>query len=396
MTKNTNLFESKVLNWLKIPEYIRQEFMEEAAQKNDFSMRIICIIIFVIELFNIFRVLFMSASGLSTLNNRIYFSMYCALIAVAVLWLVLQVWLKRATPKIRVIVQCTATGLMLLWHMGLNSYDLYRDPNAGVAVITTALLALALFIQQPPWYCVLQSVVGYVLFWLIMAPRLSGGDRLNMTITFVVAFSVSMTYAHHTSITLKQQKQILQMNARLHELVQLDPLTGLLNKTAVEYRVEQILEGVIQTGKSNGITLFLLDMDEFKKINDSYGHPCGDHVLTETSEAIRRAFSDADMLGRVGGDEFAVIYNHAITEERAYALRQDLVKYMDEITWEDRPVNVGCSVGVTICDMPKCTYHQLYSETDRILYRAKENGRGRCCVEQLSWSENVSSEVVAV
>lgn len=388
MRKIQNLFKHGLHVELQIPGYIRQEFMQEAVRKNNFSLWIICVIIFASELFNIARVLFWSKSGLTTQNNRIYFYMYCILILLAVVWLVLRRPLQRVPVRFQWATQYVLTGLILLWHMGLNTYDLYRDPAAGTTILTTALMGLALLIQSPPWYNVAQLAVDYLLFRLIMGPYLDAGDRLNMTITFVVALAVSLTHAHHTAVMLKQQKRVVEVNAKLQELVQRDPLTGLLNKTTVECWADQVLHSLEQTGKGGGLTLFLLDLDEFKKVNDQYGHPCGDYVLVETAEAMRCVFPDAVGLGRIGGDEFAVLYDRPMTEAQAIALGQRLVEQLGTIRWQDQTLGMQCSVGACICIQPQCTYQRLYAETDQMLYRAKETGRGRCCVRQLASMEN--------
>lgn len=369
-------------------EPIRREFLRESVRKNDFSLWIICAIVFVAEGFNIIRVVFLSSSGLGTRNNRIYFSMYCALILIALLWLALRPALRRGTVRLRWAAQCVMTGLLFLWHMGLNTYDLYRDPAAQTTVLTTALLGLALLIQSPPAYTTAMFAAGYLLFSIVMAPLLEAGDRLNLTITFVVALAVSLTHAHHTFVTLKQQKQIVETNAKLQELVRLDPLTGLLNKTTVECRAEQLLCGLGPVGGMDGLTLFLVDLDEFKEINDRYGHPCGDHVLVETAEAMRRVFPDAAGLGRIGGDEFAVLYDQPLTPEQAMALSERLMAGLGNIRWQGSPLEVHCSVGVCVCTRPRCSYRQLYAETDRVLYQAKEGGRGRCCVLKLQHAES--------
>lgn len=394
--KIQHLFKDRLLLELQIPGYIRQEFLQESVRKNDFSLRIICAIIFAAELFNIARVVIWSQVGLGTRNNRIYFAMYCTLILIAVLWLVLRRLLHRSTAGRQWAAQYVVTSLMFLWHMGLNTYDLYRDPAAGTAVLTTALLGLSLLIQSPPCYSAAQLAAGYLLFRVIMAPLLDTGDRLNLTITFVVALAVSLAHTHHISIMLKQQKQIVEMNTTLQELVHQDPLTGLLNKTTVECWAEQLLHGLDHTGRSSGLTLFLVDMDEFKRINDHYGHPCGDHVLVETAEAIRRVFPDATGLGRIGGDEFAVLYGRPLTQTHAMSLGQGLVEQLGKIQWLNRPIEVQCSVGACICTRPQCTYQQLYAHTDRILYQAKKAGRGRCCVQQLKYTEKNLFEKVGI
>lgn len=396
MRKIQNLFKHRLLSDLQIPGYIQQEFLQEAVQKNNFSMQIICAIIFAAELFNIARVVFWSKSGLGTRNNQIYFSMYCILLFLAVLWLVLRHPLQRASVRFQWVVQYIMTGLIFLWHMGLNTYDLYRDPAAGTTVLTTALLGLALLIQSPPWYTMVQLAVEYVLFRIVTVPLLDTGDRLNMTITFVVALAVSLEHAHHTAVLLKQQKQVVEVNAKLQELVQRDPLTGLLNKTTVECWAEQMLHGLEQTERTGGMALFLVDLDEFKGVNDRYGHPCGDYVLVETAEAMRRVFLDAAGLGRIGGDEFAILYDHPMTEEQAMALGKGLVARLENIQWQDQPLGIRCSVGVCICTKSGCTYQHLYRVTDRMLYLAKETGKGRCCVRRLVQTEDDQLEEVLV
>lgn len=382
-----NIFKHGLLFELKIPGYIRREFLQESVRKNDFSLRIICVIIFASEFYNLVRVVFWSKSGLGTRNNRIYFSMYCALILLAVLWLAVRRPLRQLPVCFQWGMQYAVTGLIFLWHMVLNTYDLYRNPTAGTTVLTTALLGLSLLIQAPPWCSAAQFVVGYLLFRAIMAPLLDTGDQLNLTITFVVALAVSLAHAHHTAVTLKQQKQIVEINAKLQELVQRDPLTGLLNKTTVECWAEQLVHGLRRAGSTGGLTLFLVDLDEFKGINDRYGHPCGDHVLIETAEAMRCTFSDAAGLGRIGGDEFVVLYDRPLTEARAMELGRELAELLGKIQWQNQPIEVQCSVGVCICTQAPCTYQQLYADTDRMLYQAKEAGRSRCCVRRLDCAE---------
>lgn len=382
MHKIRNLIRHRLLRELQIPDYILQEFLRESVRKNSFSLQFICSIIFAVELFNIARVLLWTQAGLGTRNNRIYFAMYCALILIAVSWLVLRHLLRQANVGQRLAAQYVMANLMFLWHMGLNTYDLYRDSTAGTGVMTTALLGLALLIQSTPFYCVVQLSVGYLLFWVVMAPLLDAGDRINLTITFVVALAVSLVHAHHLSVTLKQHKQIVEINQKLQELAHQDPLTGLLNKATMECWTEQVLQELGHPGKPDGLTLFLADLDEFKKINDCYGHPCGDHVLAETADAIRHIFPDATGLGRIGGDEFAVLYNRPLTRTQVMTLSQQLGEQLWKIRWQNQSLNIQCSVGVCICIQPQCTYQRLYTDTDRLLYQAKKGGKGQCCVQQ--------------
>src|SRR5699024_9894646 len=142
------------------------------------------------EGFNIARVLNTSV-GLGTRNNRIYFSLYCALLFIAALWLVLWRLLRRAPAGAQWAAQYAVTCLMLLWHLTLNAYDLLRDPDGETTVLTTALLGLAFLIQSPAAYSAVQIGACYLLFRAVMAPVLDTGDQLYLTITFAVALAVS-------------------------------------------------------------------------------------------------------------------------------------------------------------------------------------------------------------
>ena len=114
-------------------------------------------------------------------------------------------------------------------------------------------------------------------------------------------------------------------------------------------------------------------------------HLCGTRqaFLLSADEVMRCVFPDAAALGRIGGDEFAVLYDRPITEAQARLLGERLVEQLGAIQWQTQPLAVQCSVGVCVCTRPGCTYQQVYAETDRMLYQAKKNGKGRCYVRRL-------------
>lgn len=368
---------TRIRNFLVLPSEIREDFWRESLRKNSLSLQVICVIIFGVELYNICRVLFWSRSGLGTLNNRIYFSMYCTLMAVAVLCLVLERLLRGASIRVRWAVQYVVILLLLLWHVGLNAYDLYRNPDAGLTVFITAILGLAIFIRMSAPFSFLGFGLAYGFFQITSAHMLSSGDVLNITITVVVAIAVSLTNARHGAVDLLQRREIVQINARLQELVLKDPMTGLLNKEAMKQLVEQSLE------KGGELTFIMVDLDDFKVINDNCGHPCGDYVLIETAQKLRTVFPNAAGIGRIGGDEFAVLLDGALEEAAVRSMGEQMIREIGGIHWQGQKMNVCCSLGISRCGCP-ISYEQLYLETDRALYRAKGNGKGCCCFCQIS------------
>ena len=123
--------------------------------------------------------------------------------------------------------------------------------------------------------------------------------------------------------------------------------------------------------------LFILDIDYFKAINDTFGHPKGDWVLKQVAQTLEENFGPTDILGRLGGDEFAV-YAQAI-KEPADALEkgQRLLERLHQIAiTADQPITV--SIGAAI-SRPGQSYDELYQQADQALYQAKRKGRN--CLE---------------
>ena len=358
-----------------IPVDVLPEFWNTALQRNRISLFVICIMIFGMELLNIVRVLFWSASGLSTLNNRIYFGLYCTLFAAAAVYLLLNYFFRSREALPNRLLQYGAVWFFLVWHVVLNSYDLMRNPDAEVIVYVTAVLGLSIFILMPAKYAFVIYATAYLLFMVLTGATLTSGDRLNITFSTIVALAIALTSCHHHTMIISQRLEISRMNEKLRILAQRDALTGLLNKAAFQRRVEARLEEA-------GTVLLIADLDNFKTVNDRYGHPCGDLVLKEVALCIGSTFPDAIDIGRIGGDEFAILVANQ-TEPRLHAAAQELIQSISKITFHGQEVGVGCSIGGCQIGHTAVSYAQLYSETDQALYQAKACGKNQFCLKRL-------------
>lgn len=167
---------------------------------------------------------------------------------------------------------------------------------------------------------------------------------------------------------------------RLSELAFRDGLSGLFNRTAARDAIEETL----RTGESELVALFMLDIDNFKLVNDLMGHRQGDRALVQISGALRGVFRTTDVVARVGGDEFFVFLGDAsqpgLVEAKADALREAL-----SFTFSDgvRSVAVSASVGVVVARRSGTTYDMLYAAADRALYEAKNAGKNRYRIRYL-------------
>jgi len=129
------------------------------------------------------------------------------------------------------------------------------------------------------------------------------------------------------------------------------------------------------------LALVMLDLDQFKLLNDTYGHQGGDKVLIDTAKIINEHVRMGDLFGRYGGEEFAVILPNtdlAGAKEVAERIRQIIAN--NSICYQEQSISVTVSLGVAVIDEQDSHYEDLISRTDIALYRAKNTGRNRVCL----------------
>lgn len=169
---------------------------------------------------------------------------------------------------------------------------------------------------------------------------------------------------------------IMDQRQRISELekaLQRDSFTGLLNKTAIEkYGTRKLRE--LRDGER--LYMLILDMDNFKHINDSYGHICGDYVLSRVAELMRDLAPEGSRVGRLGGDEFGAVLATERNEEAFLQYAQNLLDSIRQISWKGVDICAGGSVGIAVSRQDS-SWMMLYGEADRALYRAKRSGKNR-------------------
>ena len=162
--------------------------------------------------------------------------------------------------------------------------------------------------------------------------------------------------------------------ARLLQQATTDPLTGALNRAAFDDHLRGALARFAETGES--CALVFVDLDEFKAINDTFGHDAGDACLRETVARIRAAIRDDDIVGRIGGDEFAVVLSPVKGREAAVAVRDkiDARLVSAPAPYGDTREPVRASLGLAVCPADGTTAEMLLRTADKDMYGAK---RGR-------------------
>ncbi len=174
------------------------------------------------------------------------------------------------------------------------------------------------------------------------------------------------------------ESQLREARARLEVMASMDDLTGVANRRAVLKRLQE--EIARSRREHTDLSVLMADIDHFKRLNDTWGHAAGDHVLKEVVERFVREGREYDVVGRVGGEEFLMILPRTSLEhaaERAERMRARVAR--DAVVLEDgTEVSVRVSLGVACVPAGRIvSVEALLATADRALYRAKECGRDR-------------------
>ena len=162
----------------------------------------------------------------------------------------------------------------------------------------------------------------------------------------------------------------------LSEQMQRDPLTGIFNKAATQHHISDLLSEAPNTP----FAFFILDIDDFKSVNDGLGHGAGDAVLAKFASTMRAQFRPYDVVGRIGGDEF-VAFAPLPDAKAAAAKAKELIEALRMTVPTDAgPCKVSASAGIALGRGAYTDFETLYRQADRALYRAKAAGKNRFAV----------------
>ena len=181
---------------------------------------------------------------------------------------------------------------------------------------------------------------------------------------------------HDVSDKVKLEKDTYERINHLKNQSETDELTRIKNRRSMENTINQYLK----TTSRNEISAFiLLDLDNFKSINDTFGHIKGDIVLMEAVEHIKHICRKDDEVGRLGGDEFIIFLKDVKNIENVKRFTQRIIdKLKKSYSFEtDKTVTIGTSVGIAISPLHGNDFQTLYHLADIALYQSKRNGKGR-------------------
>ncbi|UIP07520.1 GGDEF domain-containing protein [Erythrobacter sp. SDW2] len=302
-------------------------------------------------------------------------------------------WALRAIPWI-------AVGSIILTGLHALSIPALRDVSTTLHMIGVMVpyLMLTFVILQAAWR---RSRAGLYVFigWLPLMTSSWGGIVTNfmpgvrpddMLTAFYIGMLTEMIATAmgvgDRFMTLKRERDVARAEvSELDELSNSDPLTGLLNRRAIDARFDEL--------RAEGYDTFaVVDLDHFKRVNDTHGHDTGDAVLRTVASILSQC--PQCLAFRFGGEEFLLLMKGDQSEARAEAVRQSIpVRIAREVDGLDHMVTA--SIGLVVVPqgaLPNSGFADIYRHADRLLYEAKETGRNRMVSERVRSFRRRSSD----
>ena len=192
--------------------------------------------------------------------------------------------------------------------------------------------------------------------WLHAACQIKESPELNEVHAFFLIFDID---------------NYRRTNTAMIALIERDTLTGLYNRRTAGDLIKKFLT------EKNFFAFIILDLDNFKQINDRFGHDCGDNVIKNAALQMRKHFADKGIIARLGGDEFLVILSELSPDEVDERLKNfSLMK--KSVEYKDLTVTYTMSIGYSLFPEQSKNYHELYQNADMALYDAKMSGKNIC------------------
>ena len=221
--------------------------------------------------------------------------------------------------------------------------------------------------------------------WKILAAVLGA-----MALIYVVLQAI---LAYYQRLLAEKERERAAQEERIRHQAYHDALTGLPNRASFTEHLEESMRRAKRAGWP--LALLFLDLDLFKRVNDSLGHDAGDRLLRVAAERIRRAVREADMLFRMGGDEFTVLLEDVRGPEEAAMVSSRVLEAMAEpLQLQHHEISVTASIGIALYPRDDVVAERLLKSADTAMYRAKELGRNRYAFFAPEMNERVESQIL--
>lgn len=381
---------SRVLNNIKSIVWPDRQIIDEIFLININRVFYLSIVSIIIRLFSI--VTFLNKVPTEYNNDNIW---RAGLVLTHSIYLILLIVLAILSYKQRndtqvsmmtIGTQYIAIMLILLIGVVITSIDQLVTPST--TPFTIACIAIGAIFIIKPLHSLLMFLIAYIMFYFAMGIVLTDlsillSNRVNGLTSVSLGFFLSFILwkSNVTNLQLKecillQQKELEDKNKELQHIATYDSLTELVNRRCFEEQVSNVMLSIERHGGE--ACLLLIDVDDFKTINDKYGHPIGDKVLQRLASIMKSQLRRIDIVSRIGGDEFAIILVN--TDIKAAKLVGEKLKNSiekDTLIIDEQEINMTVCIGITSIDNKTDSYEEAYKYADKALYMAKTMGKNQ-------------------
>jgi len=285
--------------------------------------------------------------------------------------------------KVSLKIQYVMMGLCMFTFMLVESTELVMKYSVigSLSVPTTVFMVLAYYILLPPRalpsLCAALSGSVLYLFSLTHVVPVTSGTFINSTIYFFLANGFGIFFLSTFGTSLRRE---YTARCDLKKLVEYDDLTG-------AYSRRKVLEAGNTLFKSSRrfntkLSVLMMDIDHFKRVNDDFGHSVGDRVLKETAKRCSDVLREVDFFGRLGGEEFVIVLPQSSLHQASKVAERLRTRVSElDFTVDGKALPVSVSIGVSELRAHD-DFLDLLRDADEQLYRAKESGRNQVCPVQ--------------
>jgi len=240
-----------------------------------------------------------------------------------------------------------------------------NKPEIPATTFIVFLLIAPMFMIDRPFFMAIELCAASTVF-LVWMHSVKPHDVWEMDAINVIIFTIVGIFLNIIANSVRIREFTLTRKINIQK--DTDELTGLNNKGALTREITRFLEDETTDG---GI-MFMMDVDKFKSINDTYGHDIGDDVIGQLGRFLGRKFVGDEIVGRFGGDEFIVFIKNNGDPDEACRIAADIVAgASDNVILPTTGQKLGVSIGVAVYGGGEQNYHELFKKADMALYKAK-------------------------